>query len=324
VSPAPGPQFPPSPGRTSCCLSLAPLASIAPLSTPSTQLLFFISIITVVVVTVFACTVVVLLLRRRHTRNLHENRMAVIGTTTARILHQIKNPVQSLLLQAELLEEFERNGKAELRRESARAICGEALRLAAMLSELSAWTAGSRRPLTLVPTPLHELVEQIVQQEQQVAATRGIRVESAIAAEGVVAIDPYYFRQALENLMRNAREALVDQEDALLRIELDRAGPDAVLRVVDNGPGIAPDRLTEVFEPFATTKGSGMGLGLPISREIIEKHGGTIRVHSAPGEGATFTVQLPVYQEGRTSRKQAWENNPDRAPRNLRAGNHPL
>ena len=65
----------------------------------------------------------------------------------------------------------------------------------------------------------------------------------------------------------------------------------------DNGPGIAPERIEEIFEPFFTTKGNGTGLGLPITKKIIEGHGGTVKVESEPGCGATFKVLLPLSKE---------------------------
>jgi len=66
------------------------------------------------------------------------------------------------------------------------------------------------------------------------------------------------------------------------------------IRFTDDGPGIAPDAVGKIFEPFFTTKGSGTGLGLPITRKIIEGHGGTLEVESREGEGASFRVLLPI------------------------------
>jgi signal transduction histidine kinase len=123
-------------------MSGAGFLPLAALVTPDVRFLFFLSLAAVVLITAFATAVVVIVLRRRFARSLEEERMVAIGTTTARILHQIKNPVQSLLLQAELLEEFERDGQAENRREAGEAIVGEAMRLAAMLNELSSWSSG--------------------------------------------------------------------------------------------------------------------------------------------------------------------------------------
>jgi signal transduction histidine kinase len=278
--------------------------SLLPAQVPGDpRLLFQISVVTVAAVALFAGVAVVLLLRRRYRRSLAEQKMAVMGLTSARILHQIKNPVQSLLLQAELLEEFERGNQEEMRRESGRAILGEAQRLATMLNELSAWTSGSKRPLALVETPLHELLAGIARQEQRQAERRGVCLELDTAQEAVAHVDVYYFRQAIENLLRNAEEAMKDQPNARLRLELDRGRSHAVVRVIDNGPGIPPEKLPRIFEPFVSTKGSGMGLGLPIAKEIIEKHGGELTVDTLPEKGTTFTIRLPLHGARRSISK---------------------
>jgi signal transduction histidine kinase len=88
------------------------------------------------------------------------------------------------------------------------------------------------------------------------------------------------------------------QDDARLAISVDREGGTAVVRVCDNGPGIAPEKLDQVFQPFVSTKGKGMGLGLAICREIVEAHAGRLEVESALGEGTTFTLRIPLYGDG--------------------------
>jgi signal transduction histidine kinase len=69
------------------------------------------------------------------------------------------------------------------------------------------------------------------------------------------------------------------------------------VRITDTGKGIAPEELDRIFVPFHTTKTQGTGLGLPISRQLIEQHGGSIRVDSCVGEGSTFTIELPLPKE---------------------------
>ena len=76
---------------------------------------------------------------------------------------------------------------------------------------------------------------------------------------------------------------------------MDAAGGSAEVRVTDNGPGITPENLEQIFQPFVSTKGKGMGLGLAICREIVEGHAGRLDVESTPGAGSTFIVRLPLY-----------------------------
>jgi signal transduction histidine kinase len=86
-------------------------------------------------------------------------------------------------------------------------------------------------------------------------------------------------------------------EPPRLRVAVLRQSGNAEVRVADNGPGIAPENLQRVFQPFVSTKGKGMGLGLAICREIVEGHGGRLEVDSTVGGGTTFTVFLPLYSE---------------------------
>jgi two-component system, NtrC family, sensor histidine kinase HydH len=284
---------------------LAGTTMLPAFATPDVRFLFLVNLAAVVAVTALATVVISTVIQRRYARTLEEQRMATIGSTTARILHQIKNPVQSLLLQAELLEEFERDGAQESRREAGQAIISEAMRLATMLNELSGWSSGIRRPHVPKLLPVHELLRELGGRERMEAARGGIRLDIRIGAEAEAPIDEYYFSQAVENLLRNAREALRGQPDARIQLELERDGGFAAIHVTDNGPGIPADRLGTVFEPFVSTKGSGMGLGLPISREIAERHGGTLTVRSEPGEGTTFTLRVPLASQRGTGARKA-------------------
>jgi signal transduction histidine kinase len=94
------------------------------------------------------------------------------------------------------------------------------------------------------------------------------------------------------NLLLNALQA-IDQRGKI-EVTLAQRGPNAVVEVMDNGRGIAPDHLPNIFRPFYTTKGEGTGLGLSLARRIIEDHQGRIDVASAVGKGTTFSVIVPV------------------------------
>jgi signal transduction histidine kinase len=99
--------------------------------------------------------------------------------------------------------------------------------------------------------------------------------------------------QVLLNLVRNALEAL-GPRGGRLAVTAARAPGGVAFTVRDDGPGIAPDDLARVFEPYFTTKEGGTGLGLAIARRIAEEHGGTLEAESTPGAGAAFTLVLPV------------------------------
>jgi two-component system sensor kinase FixL len=113
-----------------------------------------------------------------------------------------------------------------------------------------------------------------------------------------VLVDRIQIQQVLHNLMRNAVEALTDKAGAgcrTLLVSAVRAGPDAVeAAVADNGPGIAPEVAGRIFEPFVSAKPGGMGVGLSISRSIVEAHGGRLWAEPNPGGGTVFRLTLPV------------------------------
>jgi two-component system NtrC family sensor kinase len=110
-------------------------------------------------------------------------------------------------------------------------------------------------------------------------------------------VDPHQMHQVLLNLVTNAEHAVAEREEARrIALRSRREGESIRVDVIDNGPGIDPKILSRVFNPFFTTKevGRGTGLGLSICYGIVQEHGGTIEADSRPGEGARFTVTLPV------------------------------
>jgi signal transduction histidine kinase len=137
-----------------------------------------------------------------------------------------------------------------------------------------------------------------------------IRPEAG-ARKVVLALDPVkslppvrgdwiQLQQVLLNLLVNAMDAMNDSvpDDRRVTVNIQPARTQVEVVVSDTGHGIPPDKLAHVFEPFFTTKPNGLGVGLPISRKIIEAHGGSIRAENAPGGGAMLCFTLPVAKEG--------------------------
>ena len=279
-------------------MTLLAQAAALPSAGPDNRLLFVVSVVVVASVVLFTAGVIFTLLRRSDRRRAEEEKLAAMGTATARILHQIKNPLQTIVLHSDLLQNEKMVADPVHRRDVAEAIIGESQRLVAMLEELSVYASGAQRALNRQPVFVDDLVRQVTAHEAREAGETGVRVDATGVEQAIVFADAYYLRQVIENLVRNAREAMDGQEGARLRVTVERDAGHAIVRVADNGPGIAPDKLDRIFQPFVSTKGKGMGLGLAICREIVEAHAGRIEVESTVGQGTTFTLRLPLYADG--------------------------
>ncbi len=108
--------------------------------------------------------------------------------------------------------------------------------------------------------------------------------------------DPDKLKQVFVNVLDNAIDALAASEDRHVDLFIENGGKRATVRLRDNGAGITPEKLEKIFNPFFTTKGHGTGLGMAISKKIVEAHEGTIDVVSEPGRGTEFAVTLPLPQ----------------------------
>jgi len=260
------------------------------------QRLMLANVLLVLLIIGFSAGIAAALVRRSMRQRVEEERLAAMGTATARILHQVKNPLQTLLLHAEVLEDEALSAEPSVRREVSRSIIDEAERISQLLEELSAYASGIARRLRLGPVALGDLLMEIARSQAADAERHGIRLVVDAPGDPVIRADAYYLRQAVENLVRNACEALAEMENAATpRVELSarwRAG-EVVVEVRDNGPGIEAERIASILEPFITTKSSGMGLGLPICREIVEGHGGRLEIRSRPGTGTVIALLLP-------------------------------
>ncbi|HLU25150.1 MAG TPA: HAMP domain-containing sensor histidine kinase [Longimicrobiales bacterium] len=268
---------------------------------PAAQRLMLVNVLVVLAIVAFASGIVLAVARRSMKRQVEAERLAAMGTATARILHQVKNPLQTIILHAEMLMDPMLVEDEAARREVSEAIISESSRVVELLAELSAYATGSKRKLELVPLDLREFVGDLARSEIREAEHRGIQVIVGPMESLQVRADPYYLRQALDNVLRNAREALAEdgrERPGRIEIRLKRRSGDAIVEIRDNGPGISPDRLKRIFEPFVTTKPKGMGLGLAICREIVESHGGRVEIRSSPGSGTTVSLIIPVYSGG--------------------------
>jgi two-component system sensor kinase FixL len=145
-----------------------------------------------------------------------------------------------------------------------------------------------------VPVDLRDLIKTVVRRLRGEARRRAVRMEVETCAVPIVLIDPPQIRQVLINLVSNAIDAATGIDDGAVRIHCVHESGNVHIEIDDNGRGIAPEIADHLFEPFQTTKSRGMGLGLPLSLQIIEAHGGRIWWERAVSNGTHFHVLLPV------------------------------
>jgi PAS domain S-box-containing protein len=222
-------------------------------------------------------------------------RLAAVGSLSAQVAHEIRNPLSAIGLNAELLEEEFAAGLSQPRRGEAAALLGA---IASEIERLTHVTEGYLR-LARMPSPdfanvdLNLVVTDLLNMLDEELKTHGITPILDLATPPPQAhADPGQLRQALINIVRNSREAMVAGGE--LRVSTRRALNDTVIEVTDTGPGIPHHQAERVFEPFYTTKPDGTGLGLSLTHQIVAEHGGTVEVLSSPPGGTTIRISLPV------------------------------
>jgi two-component system, NtrC family, sensor histidine kinase HydH len=228
-------------------------------------------------------------LRQSHERLLRSERFAAVGEAAAYVSHEIKNP---LMVIGGFARQLVRNPEVpQTAGAKLRIISDEVRRLENFLGELRDFT----RPAvpTKVAGNLNALVQEVATMMQETAKEMNIQLVTNLAANVPdVSFDPNQMKQVLINLIKNALEAI----DGGGEITLSTSFQDAQinLSVQDNGKGIDPEIIPDIFNPFFTTKKTGTGLGLAVINKIVEDHHGTINVRSTQGQGTTFTIHLPA------------------------------
>ncbi len=147
-------------------------------------------------------------------------------------------------------------------------------------------------PPKLRPLNLAELTEETLAFLNQDLLKQGVEVTRNYATQAPVLADPQQMKQVLLNLLLNSLQAINGQ--GWLTLATATQGTEIVLTIQDNGAGIPPEALPHIFDPFFTTKPTGTGLGLAVSRSIIQEHGGRITVDSQVGRGTNLSIYLPV------------------------------
>lgn len=240
-------------------------------------------------------------LKRAHEHVLQVEKMATIGKMAAVVAHEINNPLAGILTYARLIKKWIQRGEAESSKradaeQSLDLIAEESRRCGDLVRNLL--TFSRTAPMNLQTTDLNAVVDRSVRLIVHQLEMTGIELHQELTG-GLppVQCDPGQVEQVLLALMINAIDAMPHGGNLWVNTGLSDDGSEIVLRVRDDGSGIPPEILTRIFEPFLTTKetGKGVGLGLAVSRNIVERHHGRIEVQSEMGKGTTFRVTLPIY-----------------------------
>jgi two-component system sensor kinase FixL len=222
-------------------------------------------------------------------RVLHTERLAAVGNTMTHIAHEIKNPLLIIGGFAQQLTKVP--GLDDKSRRKLSMIAAEVRQLEEMVAEMREFVR--RPPAVKRPGQITAVVDEALELFQDTLADHRItvrRVEETPLPN--LNFDPRQVHQVLINLLKNALEAMPDGGEITIASRVKEAN--AEISISDTGAGMPPEVAANIFQPYFTTKEKGTGLGLAISQGIIAEHGGAISVTSTPGQGTTFTVQLPL------------------------------
>ena len=219
-------------------------------------------------------------------------KLSALGELVAGVAHELNNPLTVLVGVSDILEQQAPEDLKEYVQMIRESTDASRHIVRGLL------TFGRQMPLERRHVTLDDLIEKVLALTAADLRLENVKVDRDMAADlPPVWADGHQLQQVLVNLVTNAKQAMAElPAERRLKVATRALGPDRVrISVEDTGPGIPPEVLPKIFDPFVTTKGSaGTGLGLSISYGIIREHGGQITVDSPPGRGATFTIDLPV------------------------------
>ena len=218
----------------------------------------------------------------------------LLARLLGRLAHEVRNPLSSLDIHVQLLEE-DLGSLAPHTREQLtprlEIIHGELHRLEGIVERFLrlAGPAG----VDLEPIEIRKILTHVCELLRPEAAARDIEIFSQVEDSlPRVMADPVRLTQALLNVVINAIQAV--ERKGRVEVSAGVADGRVSVTVSDNGPGIPPEKLASIFDPYFTTKAEGSGLGLWIAQQIVTAHGGSLRAENAPGHGAVFTMLLPL------------------------------
>jgi two-component system, NtrC family, sensor histidine kinase HydH len=220
------------------------------------------------------------------------DRLSALGELSAGMAHEIRNPLGSIRGTAEIL----RDGMPaeDPRHEFTGILVREVERLNRVVEDFLRFARPA--PVARAAVDIDRIVGEVLTLLRQTALKGRVQVVLEAGGLPLLSGNGEQLRQAFLNLALNALQAM--PRGGELRVSTGQVGAEAQVRFADSGQGIPPENLQRIFNPFFTTRHEGTGLGLAITHRIVQGHGGRIHVESRLGEGTTFTIALPMEEQG--------------------------
>ena len=228
-------------------------------------------------------------------------KLATIGKMTSMMAHEIRNPLSSVLLNLELLED-EIDGYGDADTGEARDLLGSVLtQIRRVEGTIREYLAIARTPkVTLALSDVNHVVREQVDFMRPELGRAGIQISLDLAdAAPSVNLDAEQFSNVTLNLLKNSMEAM--PRGGALHVSTGALDASVTVRVRDTGDGMTPEQCEQVFQPLYTTKDKGLGMGLAYVQQVVRDHRGDISCASEPGHGTTFTIELPIPAQSLTA-----------------------
>jgi len=228
----------------------------------------------------------------------HVARTAIVGELAAALTHEVRQPLTAILINSQTAMRVldARPHDPEAVREILQQLAADGRRAGDVIQRVRGFARKAEPERG--PVDINDVVREATQLVRHDTIRRRVEIRFALAPEPLVIVgDRVQLQQVVLNLLLNALDALAElpaDAERRISIETTHAPRSGLITVRDTGPGIPKERQTAIFEPFVTTKRTGLGMGLAISRIIVAAHGGGIEVESEPGAGAAFIVTVPL------------------------------
>jgi signal transduction histidine kinase/HAMP domain-containing protein len=232
---------------------------------------------------------------------LESERLSTIGRMISTIVHDFRNPMTAIRGYASMIEDQDLD--PEKRKECAHLVVEETDRLSGMIDEILEFTRGGPTRLHRTRVRMEELMAKLRRLLEPDLASRGIRFAADLGYAGAITVDVDRMLRAMLNIASNALDAMEAGGTFLVRTR--GSNEHVEIDLADTGRGIPEELQSRIYEPFFTHgKPRGIGLGMSVTRKIVEEHGGRILLASQVGRGTTFTVCLPLGAPGASERSR--------------------